>query len=414
MAAMTSSPGDYRAKGSDLERRIEAYFAQNGYDAHSNVFRTGRSGATHEIDVLATKSDGVLAFSVLVECKAWEGQVAKETVSKLSLVMNDVGVNKAIIVSLRGWTTGAELTAKQFGIELWGTEELRDKLGSVAIAEISSGHSVRVGRGFAPKADENAVKTRLMTNAAGFLGLGREELVWIKLVWLPFFLVTVDHSKVRPTLMRGRVTESATRWNIYDGLSGALWQSFAGPPGLDDVVLGTTVPPVAQTRKLQREINDALAKARSVVTPKARERHLARVAALGIPPDSEEALVTSSETIAVPFYCALLRSAGTRRVSAIDAYWGARWPSVDAALSANVQHVIAAAGEQPNDEAQEFASLKGSQRSGRLTTVVVLAVCGGATYLLAGFDASRFIQYFLALGVGLLLILFVRWRLASR
>ena len=55
-------------KGTELEQKIADVFAANGYRVQTNVTREGRSGATHEIDVLAEKTDDLLTLSVAVEC----------------------------------------------------------------------------------------------------------------------------------------------------------------------------------------------------------------------------------------------------------------------------------------------------------------------------------------------------------
>ena len=48
---------DARDKGSELKRRIAAYLRTHDYDVATNVVREGRSGARHELDVVAKKTD---------------------------------------------------------------------------------------------------------------------------------------------------------------------------------------------------------------------------------------------------------------------------------------------------------------------------------------------------------------------
>jgi hypothetical protein len=50
----------------------------SGYETRRNVILEGRSGGRHEIDVMATKSDGVSTFKVFVECKAWNMPIEKD------------------------------------------------------------------------------------------------------------------------------------------------------------------------------------------------------------------------------------------------------------------------------------------------------------------------------------------------
>ena len=75
----------------------------------------GRSGGRHEIDVMATKADGVTTFKVFVECKAWNVPIEKDVVTKAAYVINDLGFNKGIVVSLAGVRVGAVKSAEQLG-----------------------------------------------------------------------------------------------------------------------------------------------------------------------------------------------------------------------------------------------------------------------------------------------------------
>ncbi|MGH9892704.1 MAG: restriction endonuclease, partial [bacterium] len=90
-------------KGRLLEERIATFLAGNGYSTKQNVFLEGRSGGRHEIDVLAEKDDGITTFRLAVECKAWNTPIEKDVVSKLAYVMTDLGLNKGIVVSLKGF-----------------------------------------------------------------------------------------------------------------------------------------------------------------------------------------------------------------------------------------------------------------------------------------------------------------------
>lgn len=113
------------------------YFRSHGYEARCNEVLEGRSGGRHEIDVLAEKSDPLTTYRVAVECKAWKQPIKKDVVSKLNYIVGDLGLNKGIIVSLSGWRSGADRTAVDLGIDLWGPDELRRHLGDSAAGELS-------------------------------------------------------------------------------------------------------------------------------------------------------------------------------------------------------------------------------------------------------------------------------------
>ena len=97
--------------GRDLEQRVAAFLAGHGYATRCNVVLEGRSGGRHEIDVLAEKSDALTTFRVGVECKAWQQPIEKDVISKLHYVAGDLGLNKAIVVSLAGCRSGAQKAA---------------------------------------------------------------------------------------------------------------------------------------------------------------------------------------------------------------------------------------------------------------------------------------------------------------
>ena len=129
----------YVNDGRALEERIEAFLSSSGYLTERNVVREGRSGGRHEVDVLASKADGIAEFSVMVECKAWSQPIEKDVVSKVAYVMGDLGLNKGIIVSLAGWRAGAEQAARELGIDLWDSTDLERYLGQVLVAELRGG-----------------------------------------------------------------------------------------------------------------------------------------------------------------------------------------------------------------------------------------------------------------------------------
>ncbi len=131
--------------GADLERRIEQYLSLHGYACLRNAVVEGRSGGRHEVDVLAETSDGVTGYRLAVECKARQRPVEKDVVAKLAFVVGDLGLHKGIVVSLCGSRLGAEQTARELGIELWGPAELESRLGQVALAELAAGPAPRLG-----------------------------------------------------------------------------------------------------------------------------------------------------------------------------------------------------------------------------------------------------------------------------
>ncbi len=94
-----------------------------GYGAKCNV--TGRSGVKHQIDVLTVNF--ATNFYTAIECKYWNKKINKDTVMKLSVIINDAGIHEGIIVSKKGFTKDAENIANHYGIKLVQLREFDEK-----------------------------------------------------------------------------------------------------------------------------------------------------------------------------------------------------------------------------------------------------------------------------------------------
>lgn len=108
--------------------KIEKLFELNGYKTQRNVVLKGRSGRKHTLDVLAEKLDKIATFKLMVECRTDERLLDKNDVSKVFNVLSDLGLNKAVIVSLKGWSVKAEKLAKELGVELKRLNEIDEML----------------------------------------------------------------------------------------------------------------------------------------------------------------------------------------------------------------------------------------------------------------------------------------------
>ena len=64
----------------------------------------GKSGVSHQIDVLASHSDGVHNYRTAIECKYWDKKINKEIVMKIAEIVEDSGINKGVVVSKMGFT----------------------------------------------------------------------------------------------------------------------------------------------------------------------------------------------------------------------------------------------------------------------------------------------------------------------
>jgi len=100
----------YEALGARAGVIIECYGA--------SCRRVGKSGVSHQIDVLTSHSDGVHTYYTGIECKYWDQKVNKDIVIKTAYLTEDCKFDKSVIVSKEGFTEDAILTAKNTNVYL--------------------------------------------------------------------------------------------------------------------------------------------------------------------------------------------------------------------------------------------------------------------------------------------------------
>ena len=83
----------------------------------------GKSGVNHQIDVLTSHSAGPHSYKTAIECKYWKVKVQKDTITKLSEILEDAKIEKGVVVSKSGFTQDAVKFAEYKNINL---AELRE------------------------------------------------------------------------------------------------------------------------------------------------------------------------------------------------------------------------------------------------------------------------------------------------
>lgn len=327
-------------KGRELERRIADFFTLNGYSTRQNVILEGRSGGKHEIDVLAEKSDGVTTFRLAVECKAWNTPIEKETVAKLDYVLRDLGVNKGLIVALTGWRTGADQSAQQLGIELWGPHDLESRLGQVALAQLQSGPAQQRATGFPLIQTREQVERAILSQSKGRLGLGREEIVGTEQVWLPFFLLEIACAREDKQRFRRPSVKTRSIWNAYEAFEGHFYASWDTAPQLSEVQVTIAVRPRVKESAVVGTLRQTFAKAAEVVRADAQQRYGAKLAALGIPLPVSSVSVEAHREFYWPFFVARLRARGGERLVSVDGVLGQVQEGLGRVLTAHQGYVV--------------------------------------------------------------------------
>ena len=86
----------------------------------------GKSGSWYQIDVLTGQSNGLQTVRTAIECKYWQKRVTRNVVSNLITTIEDTNIEKGVIVSKEGFTSGAIALAKQRNISLVEMREPND------------------------------------------------------------------------------------------------------------------------------------------------------------------------------------------------------------------------------------------------------------------------------------------------
>jgi len=318
-----------------LEQQVASLLRSNGYTVTTNVFLTGRSGATHEIDVVGEKADQLTTFRVAVECKAWEAPIEKDVIAKFSYVLNDVGMREGIVACLGGYRSGAETAARETGITLWGPDELRSRLGSLAVSDLSVRAPQHIALGFPFTMSLEQANPLFDREAKGKLGFGAENIVWASAAWLPIAIVQVALSQTEGRLKK--VVQTRRVWNAYEMVDGGLIYSYPSAPILTDVdLMKHAIRPMKKEASFLRTIREAVEKFDGVSTEAARMRHAQNLQRLGIPPP-HRAVPESVSLAFQPLFVALARRRDGERVIAVDGSSRVIHPRLGAVLSKNVQ-----------------------------------------------------------------------------
>jgi hypothetical protein len=334
------------ARWADLEERIERFLAGHGYTCRRNAVVTGRSGASHEIDVLAERSDAVTRVRLAVECKAWNRPVEKDVVAKLAFVAGDIGADKGILVALAGGRDGASRAAGDLGIDLWGPAELEARLGPPAVSDLSTPPLAPTDEGVALHCDADRARRLVRAQARGWSGLRRERVEWVRPGWVAHHLLVVATTEPGRPFLGRRAPRSTERLNLHDGLGGAWWRTLERIPATEGFDVACRVPAALPSGRVAAAVRRAAQRRDASVSDQARQRWAGALEELGVPGTAAAVAVERIETLYWPFWLGLLTSGsqGASRLVAVDGASpvGEVCPLASASFTAALGHVLRA------------------------------------------------------------------------
>lgn len=149
-----------REKGLALELKLHNLFKSKGYDVIHNVKKRGRSEAEHQIDVFAEYRCPLHTSQVIIEAKAYDSPINKDRIMKLIQIVDDLGVDRGIIITTSHFTPDAIKTAEGHNATLWDRKHLVKLLGELEITAVQKGLPKKI------QITESVVKPHLSIDVA--------------------------------------------------------------------------------------------------------------------------------------------------------------------------------------------------------------------------------------------------------
>lgn len=118
-----------------FQEEICAYFESIGTSAETNVTVQGVR-TSHDIDILVKTKFLGEDLIWIIEAKKWKKKVNKHQVLGLRAIADDIGVDRAFIISEAGFQSGAYEAAENTNIKLKTFEELKIDTKELVEAEI--------------------------------------------------------------------------------------------------------------------------------------------------------------------------------------------------------------------------------------------------------------------------------------
>jgi hypothetical protein len=307
-----------------LKKDIEKYLELNGYETEIDITVEGRSGAKHKIDVLAVKTDAIAKVKIAIDFKRWNKSIGKSAISKFKRVLNDIGADKGIIISLSskfGFSYSAKIIAEEFNVELWDRIQLARRLETVeTLSQLYQleAKPERLILTMSPKItiDEAAnivVEAKRQTEKAEFT----------RFSYLPFYLFQFTCS-VKKGFIRKKESVKVL-WSLCEGIEGKHYPMTDSSVRFTDIHSESfnkeapIIAPKVNIEKLRKEIEEACSQLD--LSHKAVQ-NLYDVIERTLGGLDAKPRIHSVKELYYPFYVALLKNENGARWFVIDGYSG--------------------------------------------------------------------------------------------
>lgn len=109
---------EYELFVKDVLEKINAADGWENIQLQHNVTLTGKSGATHQIDIYWEFKCGILVHKVAVECKGYNSRITEEKIAAFQGVLADLNGVQGVYASQMGYQRGAIALANYNNIKL--------------------------------------------------------------------------------------------------------------------------------------------------------------------------------------------------------------------------------------------------------------------------------------------------------
>lgn len=202
---------------SHLEEKVAEYFSSLGYKVTRNLRLRGKSGALHEIDVYAEREGPEGKISIIVEAKDYSEPVAKEWVMKLAEIKEDIGANKAILITSSRFTPAAIAIAQSKGIDLWDNETFAEKIKAAKINKEKI--MIKI---ISPSLEKDEALKIVSKNLRRVIFFKSEKIKNFILIFHPVYLVEIKIIELISSLLGKPTKRYLKRYLMIDSVNGYI------------------------------------------------------------------------------------------------------------------------------------------------------------------------------------------------
>ena len=206
---------------SRLEEKIAQYFSSLGYNVTRNLRIKGKSGALHEIDVYAEKEGPEGKIRIIIEAKDYSEPVAKEWVMKLAEVKEDIGADKAILITSSRFTPAAIAVAQNKGIDLWDNETFAEKIKTTKISKEKI--MIKI---IQPSLEKDEALKIVSKNLRRTLFFKSEKIKNVMLIFHPVYLIEIKIIELISSLLGKSTRRYLRRYLMIDSVNGYILGSY--------------------------------------------------------------------------------------------------------------------------------------------------------------------------------------------